>query len=37
MNREAIATTNAPGAVGPYSQAIAAGDEVEIVRPFGGG
>ena len=26
MNRQAIATTNAPAAVGPYSQAIAAGD-----------
>ena len=26
MERQAIATTNAPAAVGPYSQAIAAGD-----------
>ena len=26
MDRQAIATTNAPAAVGPYSQAIAAGD-----------
>jgi 2-iminobutanoate/2-iminopropanoate deaminase len=26
MNREAIATTDAPAAVGPYSQAIASGD-----------
>jgi len=26
MEREAIATTNAPAAVGPYSQAIATGD-----------
>ena len=28
MSRQAIATTDAPGAVGPYSQAIAAGDFV---------
>ena len=28
MTREAISTTNAPGAVGPYSQAIVAGDLV---------
>jgi 2-iminobutanoate/2-iminopropanoate deaminase len=28
MNREAISTTNAPAAAGPYSQAIVAGDLV---------
>ena len=28
MNRQAISTTNAPGAAGPYSQAIAAGELV---------
>ncbi len=28
MNRQAISTTGAPGAIGPYSQAIASGDLV---------
>ena len=35
MTRQAISTTGAPGAVGPYSQAIAAGDLVFCAGQIG--